>query len=147
MYCPNCGNQLSDGARFCSRCGNDVSGDSPTQRIPRPEMQPEYQQDAPEPPDSGKRTTKIILIVAIIAVIAVIVVAGSILIRNNVETQRAARDAQQALQEAEEKSAMYGSAVPETEAQACLAELQEAAPASTIVGYVSEQLDTAIYLE
>lgn len=38
-------------------------------------------------------------------------------------------------------------AVPETEAQACLAELQEAAPASTIVGYVSEQLDTAIYLE
>ena len=38
-------------------------------------------------------------------------------------------------------------AVPETEAQACLAELQEAAPSSTIVGYVSEQLDTAIYLE
>ena len=38
-------------------------------------------------------------------------------------------------------------AVPETEAQACLEELQKAAPASTIVGYVSEQLDTAIYLE
>ena len=38
-------------------------------------------------------------------------------------------------------------AVPETEAQACLEELQKAAPASTMVGYVSEQLDTAIYLE
>ena len=38
-------------------------------------------------------------------------------------------------------------AVPETEAQACLEELQKAAPASTRVGYVSEQLDTAIYLE
>lgn len=115
MFCPHCGNQLPNGARFCSRCGNDVSGDSPTQRIPRPEMQPKYQQDAPEPPDSGRRTAKIILIAAIIAVIAVIVVAGSILIRNNVETQRAARDAQQALREAEEKGAMYGSAVPETE--------------------------------
>ena len=105
MYCPNCGNHLPDGARFCSRCGNDVSGDSPTQRIPRPE--PRYPMPDTRTSGSGGRTTKIVLIVAILAVIAVIVVAGSIVIRNNVTTQRAARDAQQALAEAEEKSSMF----------------------------------------
>ena len=105
MYCPHCGNHLPDGARFCSRCGNDVSGDLPTQRIPRPE--PRNPMPDTGASGSGGRTTKIILIVAILAVIAVIVVAGSIVIRNNVTTQRAARDAQQALAEAEEKSSMF----------------------------------------
>ena len=105
MYCPHCGNHLPDGARFCSRCGNDVSGDSPTQRIPRPESRNPMPDTGAS--GSGGRTTKIILIVAILAVIAVIVVAGSIVIRNNVTTQRAARDAQQALAEAEEKSSMF----------------------------------------
>ncbi|MGM9569705.1 MAG: selenide, water dikinase SelD [Phascolarctobacterium sp.] len=38
-------------------------------------------------------------------------------------------------------------AVPEDEAQACLREMQTVAPASAIVGYVSEQLDAALYLE
>ena len=38
-------------------------------------------------------------------------------------------------------------AIPATEAATCLAELQQVASASAIVGYVSEQLDTAIYLE
>ena len=35
MFCQNCGNQLSDGARFCSNCGTatgSVSGNSPSQR-------------------------------------------------------------------------------------------------------------------
>ena len=38
-------------------------------------------------------------------------------------------------------------AIPEAEAAACLAELQEVAPASSIVGYVTEKLDAEIYLE
>ena len=38
-------------------------------------------------------------------------------------------------------------ALPEAEAKACLDELQIVAPASVIVGYVSEQLDAALYLE
>ncbi len=38
-------------------------------------------------------------------------------------------------------------ALPEAEAKACLDELQIVAPASAIVGYVSEQLDAALYLE
>ena len=37
--------------------------------------------------------------------------------------------------------------IPQEEAAACLAELQEVAPASAIIGYVSEKLDAEIYLE
>lgn len=35
MFCQNCGNQLGDGAKFCSHCGaatGSVSGNSPSQR-------------------------------------------------------------------------------------------------------------------
>lgn len=33
MYCSNCGNQLADGARFCSSCGAPVSGQpAPTEQ-------------------------------------------------------------------------------------------------------------------
>ena len=38
-------------------------------------------------------------------------------------------------------------AIPAAEATACLAELQEVAPASAIVGYVGEKLEKEIYLE
>lgn len=38
-------------------------------------------------------------------------------------------------------------ALPEAEAAACLAELQEVAPAVSIVGYVTKKLDAEIYLE
>lgn len=38
-------------------------------------------------------------------------------------------------------------ALPEAEAATCLAELQEVAPESAVVGYVSEKLDAEIYLE
>ena len=38
-------------------------------------------------------------------------------------------------------------AIPAAEATACLAELQKVAPASAIIGYVSEKLDAEIYLE
>ena len=38
-------------------------------------------------------------------------------------------------------------ALPEKDAAACLAEMQESVPAARIVGYVTEALDSAIYLE
>ena len=38
-------------------------------------------------------------------------------------------------------------AIPEAEAATCLAELQKASPAASIVGYVTEKLDAEIYLE
>ena len=38
-------------------------------------------------------------------------------------------------------------AVPAAEADACLAELKAVAPGTQIIGYVTEKLDSAIYLE
>ena len=38
-------------------------------------------------------------------------------------------------------------AVPAAEAEACLAELRAVAPSTRIIGYVTEKLDSAIYLE
>ena len=38
-------------------------------------------------------------------------------------------------------------ALPEAEAAACLAELQEVAPSASIIGYVTEKLDAEIHLE
>lgn len=38
-------------------------------------------------------------------------------------------------------------AVPSAEAEACLAELRAVAPSTRIIGYVTEKLDSAIYLE
>ena len=38
-------------------------------------------------------------------------------------------------------------AVPAAEAEACLAELRAVAPRTQIIGYVTEKLDSAIYLE
>ena len=38
-------------------------------------------------------------------------------------------------------------ALPEKDAAACLAEMQESVPAAHMVGYVTEQMDSAIYLE
>ena len=38
-------------------------------------------------------------------------------------------------------------AIPAAEAAACLAELQEVAPTSAVIGYVGEKLDAEIYLE
>ena len=38
-------------------------------------------------------------------------------------------------------------AVPAAETEACLAELRDVAPSTRIIGYVTEKLDSAIYLE
>ena len=35
MYCPNCGNNCKDGARFCPRCGRNL-GSAPVQPQPKP---------------------------------------------------------------------------------------------------------------
>ena len=38
-------------------------------------------------------------------------------------------------------------ALPEGEAEVCLAELKKTVPQAAIIGYVAEQLDAACYLE
>ena len=63
MFCPNCGNQMPDTAKFCSKCGTPV-GQAPTQNTPAgyrqyaqppyaqpPYAQPPYAQPQNTPPD------------------------------------------------------------------------------------------------
>ena len=33
MYCPNCGNKVDDGARFCNRCGTQLPVPTPEPRV------------------------------------------------------------------------------------------------------------------
>ena len=42
---------------------------------------------------------------------------------------------------------VYDKSVPAAEAEGCLAELRAVAPSTQIIGYVTEKLDSAIYLE
>lgn len=95
MYCPYCGNQLPDDARFCNGCGKRVMGET-------------IEPNKPEPSESSGRAVKVVLILVIAVVAIVILVAGSMLVKSQVETQRAIRDAQQAKEEAEEERAKYG---------------------------------------
>ena len=45
MFCPKCGTQLEDGARFCPTCGRQVNGAPAAQ--PEPVSAPQPEQAAP----------------------------------------------------------------------------------------------------
>ena len=46
MFCPKCGNQVADGAKFCRVCGNQLAAQ---QQIQQPQyQQPQYQQPVPQ---------------------------------------------------------------------------------------------------
>lgn len=51
MFCPNCGNQLVDGAKFCNGCGTPVASSQPAAAQPAAAAQPETQ-PTPAPPAS-----------------------------------------------------------------------------------------------
>lgn len=48
MYCPNCGKEIEDGARFCSSCGAAVSPNVPSQPETPPEAQTAQTQSSPD---------------------------------------------------------------------------------------------------
>lgn len=57
MLCPNCGNELRDGARYCPACGADVAA---TAEAPAA--------DAPTPPaGTNRRMTILVIVLAVIA--------------------------------------------------------------------------------
>lgn len=64
MYCPRCGSQLPDGAKFCSRCGATLDGERPAAPVPAPARRP-----AGSRPRRGR-------IVAIVAAALVVLLAG-----------------------------------------------------------------------
>ena len=45
MFCPNCGTQNADGAKFCSGCGAPLGAQQPQQQYQQPQQpQQQYQQ-------------------------------------------------------------------------------------------------------
>lgn len=80
MFCPKCGKQLPDGAKFCTGCGSPVS---------QPQTPP-----APTPTSGGKRNTGLIvaIVALVIALLLALAAAAFFLLRGNsapnvVETQ------------------------------------------------------------
>ena len=93
MFCPSCGSELADGARFCGRCGHEIEGsrqisagqsgaEQPGQLEPaRPESPAPEQSPAPEPnPAPSKHNVPKWLPIAGTAVAAVAVVVLFVLV-------------------------------------------------------------------
>lgn len=52
MYCPNCGKQLADTAKFCTGCGTKIDAPAPSAAPPYP-APPPLQPGAPQPPNES----------------------------------------------------------------------------------------------
>lgn len=50
MFCRNCGTQLSEGTRFCHKCGAPQAAASQPQQQPQPQQAPVYAPYPPNPP-------------------------------------------------------------------------------------------------
>ena len=76
MFCPNCGNQLADGAKFCPKCGKPVARASNAAQAPAaqsPAPVPAYA-PAPAPVPAPKKKPKVIIgVIAGIVVFAVVI--------------------------------------------------------------------------
>ena len=46
MFCPNCGKEIEDGAKFCSECGAALNSEAETER--EPEQTPAAAQPQPQ---------------------------------------------------------------------------------------------------
>lgn len=57
MFCPNCGNQLPDGTKFCTRCGVPLSGENPPSSGYQPPINPSSGYHSPENPSAQEYST------------------------------------------------------------------------------------------
>ena len=100
MFCPKCGKELKDGAKFCPNCGAKIQAAAPKVEVPlsQPEiMEPEMpRQEVPQPEEhfqmeqpetEAKRSGKSILTVltAVCLLLAVVITAGSFVYTNIVK--------------------------------------------------------------
>ncbi len=71
MKCPNCGNELSDGTRFCTHCGRPVNRQQSPNQNPNwnPNQRPD--QNLREAPEKKNRMVLVIVLVAVLAVAAI----------------------------------------------------------------------------
>lgn len=112
MFCPNCGTPITDGTRFCTQCGFDVTSEAaqPSQPMYQQPAQPAYQQPSrptyQQPPQptyqqpmnegyappynanvavktKSKAVPIIIISVAVVAVAAFLIVLFTVIIPNS----------------------------------------------------------------
>ena len=78
MFCPKCGNQVADSAKFCKKCGNKLAAQQPVQEIQyqQPMQEPQGRQLIQEQQTEGqeavkKRSKAPLIIVPVAAVVAI----------------------------------------------------------------------------
>ena len=76
MFCPNCGNQLPDGTKFCTRCGAPLSGENQPAAGYQPPANPRPVEAQPKKP---KKWGKILIA---ILVMGAAYLAGSLLAKS-----------------------------------------------------------------
>ena len=79
MFCPQCGNDLPDGARFCDKCGHQLPNATPADEPVRPQAKtPEG--DTAQTPQSAPHNKTVFALAAVAAVLAVAVIAVLVVI-------------------------------------------------------------------
>ena len=86
VFCPNCGMENADSARFCKKCGNPLMGNSPikgdyvsTGRDPT--EKPKMPSSNSNPKESGDN--KNLIIICLTVVICAILIAGGLVLMSN----------------------------------------------------------------
>ena len=79
MFCPNCGTQNADGARFCSACGAPLGAQQQQYRQPQPQYQPQVQQPYAAQPRKKRSPIKRVILVSALLIagfVAILLIGG-----------------------------------------------------------------------
>lgn len=96
MLCPNCGNEVDQGARFCTSCGEELP--APSGDAAQPADIPSVSQAAPAPSKSNDAKKRIIAVV-LGCIVGIAVVGGGLYWKQHSD-QQAGQEAQQAADQA-----------------------------------------------
>ena len=79
MFCPKCGNELNDNAKFCGKCGTTLNGEQPPAGRPETPAVPAPVQTAPEPSKTGQPERSKAVIVSVTAFSLILILTGAFL--------------------------------------------------------------------
>ncbi len=100
MFCPNCGTENKDGAKFCGNCGAPLLDQQPEPDMPYGEQESDMPSGDPEHRRFLSTTAgKVVLIVVIVAAAAGISAGAAIVHHNNVVKEEVAAVAEETAQE------------------------------------------------
>ncbi|MCC8141139.1 MAG: YARHG domain-containing protein [Lachnospiraceae bacterium] len=123
MFCPNCGTENKDDAKFCGNCGAPLFDQQPEPDMPSEEPEPDTPSGEPEHRRFLSTTAGKVVLVVVIAAAAAGVSAGAATVHhNNVVKEEEAAAAEEAAQE--EAAAALEAAAQDEETE--VADVQEA---------------------